>query len=69
MTKLRDQSWHQRPRMSRLANILYPAHAGEDTRQEMERLAANEGKRAPQPTNLLSDQERGPVSPLGGRKW
>jgi hypothetical protein len=65
MTKLRNQTWHQRPKISRLANILYPAHADNETREEMAKLAANERKKPPQPQKLLSDAERGCVSPLG----
>ena len=65
MAKLRNQTWHQRPKIHRLAQILYPAHADEETRKEMAELAANERKRAPQSAKLLSDAERGCVSPLG----
>jgi hypothetical protein len=67
MTKLRNQTWHQRPKISRLANILYPAHADEETRKEMAKLAATEGKRSPYQAPLLDDRTRGATSPLGGQ--
>jgi hypothetical protein len=59
--------WHQRPRESRYANVLYAGHADEQTREQMVRLAANERKQAPATPRLLSHAERGPVSPLDGR--
>jgi hypothetical protein len=66
MAKLRKQSWHERPRLSRLANVLYPNLADAETKAEMERIAANEKKKPPHQTPLLSDAERGACSPLGG---
>ena len=66
MTTTKRETWHQRPKSSRLANIMYPGHAEAAVRQEMNGLAWNERKRGPQAPTLLSDQKRGAVSRLGG---
>ena len=59
--------WWTRPRLSRLASILYPQLADEGTRQEMNEIAARERKRPPATQPLLHDHTRGSESPLGGR--
>ena len=59
--------WHSRPRISRLANVLFADRADADTRKQMNQLAANERKRGPQGAKLLADHERGAMSPLGGK--
>jgi hypothetical protein len=59
--------WSSRTRLSKLASVLYPGLADEDTRRQMTELARGEGKRPPAQQPLLSDAERGAVSPLGGR--
>jgi len=61
MTKLKSQTWFQRPRISRLANVLYPQLADEPTRREMAALAANEKKKPPQ---VSDDARRGCLSPM-----
>jgi hypothetical protein len=55
MTKLRDdqQEWFKRPRLSRLACVMYPHLTDQNTRDQMAALAKNEGKRPPQSPNLL----------------
>lgn len=64
-SKLKRDKWHDRPRSSRLANVMFPHLADKETRAEMEGFARNEGKRLPDP-KLLKDPERGSISPLGG---
>jgi hypothetical protein len=66
MSKLRKQEWNQRSRSSRLASVWYPDLADAETRAEMTRIAAGEGKRPPAAPILLSDTKRQHVSPLGG---
>jgi hypothetical protein len=66
MAKLKDLPWHKLPRNERSAAVLYPNQAEETRRREMAALAKNERKQAPRQEKLLSDKERGPVSPLGG---
>ena len=46
-TKMRPTSWHQRPRMNRLASIIWPSLADEQARREMDFYAKQEGKRSP----------------------
>jgi len=48
MAQLKRDTWNKRTRMSRLASVLYPHLADEETRREMKALARREGKRAPQ---------------------
>jgi hypothetical protein len=67
MTTTKRETWHQRPRSSRLANVLYPSHADAAVRQEMSMLAGNERKKPPQGPKLLGDRERGACSQLGGQ--
>jgi hypothetical protein len=46
-TKMKPVTWHQRPRMNRIASIMYPALADEQAQREMEYYARQEGKRSP----------------------
>jgi hypothetical protein len=49
-----DQSdWFKRPRMSRLAAVMYPHLTDENTRKQMEAICRGEGKRPPQGPNLI----------------
>ena len=49
-----DQSdWFKRPRMSRLAAVMYPHLTDQNTRDQMAALAKNEGKKPPQGSNLI----------------
>ena len=43
---MRKEDWHSRPRLERLANVMYPGLADDATRKEMLSLAANEGKQS-----------------------
>lgn len=56
---MKKEIWHQRPRMSRLANILYPALAPKEVQEEMKALAANERKTDPLTVKLKADQQSG----------
>jgi hypothetical protein len=42
-----EGTWHSRPRMSRLANVMYAHLSDPDTQKEMAQIAKNEGKRPP----------------------
>ena len=42
-----DPDWFKKPLTSRIAAILYPAHADQATRDEMQRIADAQGKRSP----------------------
>jgi hypothetical protein len=46
-TKMKPQAWHQRPRMNRLASVLYPSLADPQAQREMEYYAKSEGKLSP----------------------
>jgi len=46
-TKMKPVAWHQRPRLNRLASILYPGLADEQARREMDYYAKQGGKRSP----------------------
>jgi hypothetical protein len=49
-----DQSdWFKRPRMSRLAAVMYPHLTDQNTRDQMAALAKNEGKKPPMGPNLI----------------
>jgi hypothetical protein len=65
MARLRKESWHERPRMSRLSSVLYPHMTDQETQDQMAKLAANEKRKPPEPPTLLDDRTRGAVSPLG----
>ena len=70
MAAIRSLEWFRRTRFERLASVIYPAHTDDDTRRQMNQLAANERKNGPVPSPLLSHGERGATSPLGGAaKW
>ena len=62
----RLQNWDRKTRDERRANILFPHLASKDDQLAMKSLAAGEGRKAPHQSKLLSDQERGCVSRLGG---
>jgi hypothetical protein len=61
------KEWAGRTRISKLASVLYPGLADEDTRRQMAELARGEGKKPPAVRPLLHDHTRGCVSPLGGK--
>jgi hypothetical protein len=46
-TKMRPVSWHQRPRMNRLASIIYPSLADDQAKRDMAYYSRLEGKRSP----------------------
>jgi hypothetical protein len=67
MTKLRERTWSELSRQERVASVLYPQMAEETRRKEMTEISAKNGKKAPYQEPLLSGQQRGAVSPLGGQ--
>jgi hypothetical protein len=67
MAKLKQLSWHQRTRTERAANVMFPHLSDEETKKQMATLSRNENKQAPSGAKLLSDKERGFLSPLGGK--
>jgi hypothetical protein len=46
-TKMKPVTWHQRPRMNRIASIMYPGLADEQAQREMEYYFRQEGKQSP----------------------
>jgi hypothetical protein len=62
----RDDDWHGRTRMQKLAAVAYPGLTTENTRKQMAALSANERKKPPFASPLLADARRGATSPLGG---
>lgn len=58
--------WDRKTRSGKLAAILYPQLESDLLRREMAQLSANEQKRPPASTPLLSNSTRGAVSPLNG---
>jgi hypothetical protein len=70
MAELKNMPWQQRDRNSKLASVLYPDLADEDTRKQMDEISAREGKRSPtkrKKKKFLSDAQRLHVSPMGGQ--
>jgi len=65
MATMKPTTWDKLPRQTKLARALFPHLASEEDRREMADLARGEGKKAPYQNRLLSDAERGCVSPLG----
>jgi len=64
--KMKKTDWHDQPRQSRLASVMYPHLASEETQKQMADLAAREGKRSPQAAKAEAD--RGKPSPFAKRK-
>ena len=57
MSKLRDEKWHDLPRQSRLARLMYPQLMEPQFRGEVAAMSKSEGKRLPvepQPTSQTS---------------
>jgi hypothetical protein len=48
MTKMKEEEWFNKPLMSRIASVLYPAHVADETRRQMKSIADANGKRSPQ---------------------
>jgi hypothetical protein len=46
-SKQKEVPWEKKPLMSRLAAVLYPAHADDETRKQMQSIADAQGKRSP----------------------
>jgi hypothetical protein len=64
---MKERKWSQLTREEKLSSVLYPDLIRDPKREaEMRSIAKGEGKRAPASSPLLSDADRGAVSPLGG---
>jgi hypothetical protein len=61
-----NDDWSNLPRFSKLASAMFPDLVDAERRQQMEALARGEGKKLKGPA-LLSHEERGATSPLGGQ--
>jgi hypothetical protein len=46
-TRMKPVSWHERPRMNRIASIMYPGLADPQAQNEMDYFAKQDGKRSP----------------------
>jgi hypothetical protein len=57
--------WKKQTREAQLSAVLWPKLTSEGNRKAMAGYAQAEGKAAPKLSPLLSDRERGCVSPLG----
>jgi hypothetical protein len=72
MSKLREQRWHDLPRQSRLARLMWPQLIENELRGEVAAMSRNEGKRSPvepEPvTRNLSAPKRVYVLPPGFRR-
>jgi hypothetical protein len=62
----RYKQWERKTEEERIANVLYPHLSSEDDKQTMREIAQSERRKSPHQNRLLSDQERGCVSRLGG---
>jgi hypothetical protein len=47
MTKMKPVEWHERPRMNRLASVMWPSLADEQAKLDMDYLSKQEGKLSP----------------------
>ena len=46
-TRMKPERWHDRPRMNRLASVMYPELADDAAKTDMAYYARQEGKRSP----------------------
>jgi hypothetical protein len=51
-------SWHELPRSSRLARVLYPHLTDAETQREVAALARNEGKKSPLQARIEQQQPK-----------
>jgi hypothetical protein len=51
--KADQNEWFKKPRMSRLASVMYPHLCDESTRKQMNDICRAEGKKPPQDPNLI----------------
>jgi hypothetical protein len=66
--KLKERTWRDLTPDEKAANVMYAELAEESRRKEMDQISRREGKKSPtQRPLLLSDRERGAISPLGGQ--
>jgi hypothetical protein len=67
MVKMKERRFHQLTRQEQACAVLWPSQTTAEIRKEMTEISAKNGKKAPYQEPLLSDQQRGAVSPLGGK--
>jgi hypothetical protein len=65
--KLKERKWRELTRQEQACAVLWPSQATPEIRKEMTEISVKNGKKAPYQEPLLSDQQRGAVSPLGGK--
>ena len=46
-TKMKPMAWHERPRMNRIASIMYPSLADPDAQRDMAYYSKLEGRQPP----------------------
>jgi hypothetical protein len=67
---LKREDWHSRPRLERLANLMYPHLSDASTQKEVLGLAANEGKQRGLQRRIADGQQSygiKPAEPRSGR--
>jgi hypothetical protein len=65
--KQKKRSWHQLNLGEQVSRVMYPSLAEPEMREEMEKIARANKKRPPKGPTLLSHDQRGAMSPLGGK--
>jgi hypothetical protein len=66
----RQIDFKKQPREAQLGAVLWPDRTDEANQAAMKGFAAQEGRKAPKASPLLSHSQRGAVSPLGNQaKW
>jgi hypothetical protein len=63
MTIMKKVDWHELPRQTRLAHVMFPNLSDAETQRDLAELSRNEGKKSP----LQAHMER--EHPKQGRKW
>jgi len=63
----RQIDFKKQTREAQLSAVLWPNNVDEVTRAAMRGLSAQEGRKAPKSSPILSDRQRGYVSQLGGQ--
>lgn len=60
---MKQLDWMQRPRESKLANVLYPNLSDEATQRELDEISHSEGKKSP----MAAHNEQ--LRPNQGKTW
>jgi hypothetical protein len=64
--KMKTVEWHKRPRIERLANVMYPHLADAETQRQMAEIARGEGRRSP--LEGQADAEKARLKRQSGRR-